>query len=59
MEPCYINYQGSKGYQIIHKCLNCGKKIPNITADDDNLELIAGLMHNQNIIPPSRKYGRN
>jgi len=54
MKPLYINYQGKKGMQIIHICLNCGKKIPNIVADDDNIELITRLMQEQNIIPPKK-----
>ncbi len=55
MKPLYINHRGNKGLQIIHICQKCGKQIPNIVAADDNLELVARLMQEQNIIPPKRK----
>ena len=35
MEPVRVDYKGSKGYMIIHRCERCGKEIPNRAADDD------------------------
>jgi DNA-directed RNA polymerase subunit RPC12/RpoP len=55
MEPKYIDYHTNKGFQIIHKCLKCGKEIPNKTADDDNRDLIGEIMQEQNILPPSHQ----
>jgi hypothetical protein len=55
MKPSYINYHTNKGFQIIHKCLKCGKEIPNITAEDDNRELIIQIMKEQNIVPPTKR----
>lgn len=49
MEPIAIDQNGKKGYQIIHRCLKCGKKIFNKTASDDSIEMIAQLMQRQNI----------
>ncbi|HAU40291.1 MAG: hypothetical protein UV80_C0001G0049 [Candidatus Peregrinibacteria bacterium GW2011_GWF2_43_17] len=43
MEPIGLEYKGNKGYQIIHKCLLCGKKQLNMAADDDNQEEVAKI----------------
>ncbi|MFA6528425.1 MAG: RNHCP domain-containing protein [Candidatus Gracilibacteria bacterium] len=43
MEPVGLEYKGKKGYQIIHKCLLCGKKQLNMVADDDNQEEIVKI----------------
>ncbi|EKD47748.1 MAG: hypothetical protein ACD_65C00307G0001 [uncultured bacterium] len=40
MEPVGLEYKGKKGWQIIHKCVKCGKKQLNMTAEDDNREEI-------------------
>lgn len=37
MEPFDIDYQGGKGYQIIHRCTKCEKKMKNILTEDDDL----------------------
>lgn len=55
MEPLYIDYQGKKGYQIIHKCLLCGKQSTNKAAPDDSPETIAQIMQRQNLEPLKRK----
>lgn len=43
MEPIGLEYKGGKGYQVIHKCILCGKKQLNITAEDDNQDEIAKI----------------
>ena len=43
MEPIGLEYKGKKGYQLIHKCLKCGKKQLNIVADDDNQKEISKI----------------
>ena len=49
MEPVFVDYKGNKGYQIIHQCLRCKKKIPNIAAPDDNMDEIIKIIQRQNI----------
>ncbi len=40
MEPAGLEYKGSKGYQIVHRCEKCGKEQLNIVAEDDDQEEI-------------------
>ncbi|MEK7672642.1 MAG: RNHCP domain-containing protein [Patescibacteria group bacterium] len=41
MEPISLDQTGKKGYKIFHKCLECGKILPNKAAPDDDFnELI-------------------
>ena len=35
MEPVGLDYKGKKGFMIKHKCVKCGKEIPNKRAEDD------------------------
>lgn len=49
MEPAFIDYEGKKGYQIMHHCIKCGKAILNKLANDDDLENVALIMKKQNI----------
>jgi len=51
MKPLYIDHTGKKGLQIMHACILCGKKASNIAANDDNPEMIAGIMRRQNLNP--------
>ncbi len=51
MEPVYIEQKGKKGLQIVQQCLKCGKKIPNITAEDDDMDKIIVIMQRQNLTP--------
>jgi hypothetical protein len=32
-----------KGWMVVHECQKCGKKIPNILAGDDSLEVFGRL----------------
>jgi len=43
MSPAGLEYKGSKGYQIKHKCLKCKKEQLNKIADDDDLEEISKI----------------
>jgi len=43
MQPIDIKHSGAKNWQIIHECKKCKKKMPNILAEDDNMEVIANL----------------
>lgn len=52
MAPIAIYSHSKKGYQILHQCLMCDKKILNKTADDDNIEMIMKIMQSQNTLPP-------
>ena len=38
MKPKSLDYNGKKGYIIIHECKKCGKTINNKTLPDDNLD---------------------
>lgn len=49
MEPVFIDYDGKKGYQIIHRCLKCGKEMHNLVADDDNMDEVTKIMQKQNL----------
>jgi hypothetical protein len=54
MAPIYIDQNGKKGYKIVSQCIKCSKIIPNIVADDDNMDLIIQIATRQNLenIPP-------
>ncbi|OIP80110.1 RNHCP domain-containing protein [Candidatus Peregrinibacteria bacterium CG22_combo_CG10-13_8_21_14_all_44_10] len=43
MAPAGLEYKGSKGYQIVHKCIKCGKKQLNKVADDDDPKEISKI----------------
>ncbi len=51
MEPIFIDQNGKKGYQIMHRCLRCGKKIINKLADDDSMENVMLIIKEQNNRP--------
>lgn len=38
MKPDHLDYDGKKGWMIVHVCEMCGKKIPNKAAPGDRLE---------------------
>lgn len=44
MVPIDIEYNGKKGYIIVHKCTRCGQIKKNKSATDDNYELILEIM---------------
>ncbi len=48
MEPIFIDYSGKKGYQIMHRCLKCGKEILNKLASDDNIKEVTRIVAQQN-----------
>ena len=56
MIPVRIEYDSKKGYQILHECLQCEKKILNKAAEDDNRENLIKIMQNQNIQPPEESH---
>lgn len=37
MEPAGLDYKGSKGFMIRHRCVECGKEILNHAAEDDRM----------------------
>ena len=37
MEPLSVTVHGRKGYEILHKCVKCGRAMPNKTAPDHNI----------------------
>jgi len=37
MHPDHMDYDGKKGWLIVHVCLKCKKTIPNKTAPDDDI----------------------
>jgi DNA-directed RNA polymerase subunit RPC12/RpoP len=37
MEPIGLDQDGKKGWMILHRCVHCGKEIPNKAAPDDDL----------------------
>ncbi len=36
MEPIGLDQSGKKGWMVVHECEQCGKKIPNVLAPDDD-----------------------
>jgi len=49
MEPVGIDQKSKKGFIILHKCLKCGKTIPNKVADDDETDSIIKIIQKQNL----------
>ena len=43
MEPAAIIPNSKKGYQIVYRCVGCGKEQPNKAAEDDTYEGMLGL----------------
>ena len=47
MQPIGIQYKSGKGYQIIHRCLKCGRqsvnKIAENTIQHDNMDVVIRL----------------
>ncbi len=41
MRPISLDYDGKKGWLIVHECVRCGKRIPNKAAPDDDLSTIS------------------
>jgi len=37
MDPIKLDYNGKKGFMILHKCTKCGKEMWNRSAEDDDL----------------------
>ena len=37
MKPVSLDQRGKKGWMINHVCVECGKRIPNIVAPDDDI----------------------
>lgn len=40
MKPASLDYDGKKGWSIIHVCTKCRKTIPNKAAPDDDLSVL-------------------
>jgi DNA-directed RNA polymerase subunit RPC12/RpoP len=40
MEPTGLDHDGKKGWMIVHRCIKCGKTIPNRAAPDDDITLL-------------------
>lgn len=40
MEPTGLDHDGKKGWLLVHRCIVCGKTIPNKTAPDDDLSVL-------------------
>jgi hypothetical protein len=38
-----VTYTAKKGFVLVHRCKLCNKKIKNMTAPDDNVDLLAQL----------------
>ena len=45
MEPVSLDYQAKKGWMIVHRCLKCGKQIPNTAAPDDEIEAFSARLN--------------
>ena len=41
MKPVSLDYDGKKGWSVVHRCAKCGKTIPNKTAPDDDLSVVS------------------
>jgi len=40
MEPVGLDYDGKKGWLVVHRCTRCSKNLPNKAASDDNLDKV-------------------
>ncbi len=49
LEPVGLEQNSKKGFIILHKCLKCGYKNRNLTADDDNSDALIKLSQQQNL----------
>lgn len=42
MKAIRLDYDGKKGWSVVHQCVKCRKTIPNKTAPDDDLSSLSG-----------------
>ena len=52
MEPVAIDYRGSKGYLVVHRCVGCGFVRPNRVAPDELDALLRLMREVQRRTPP-------
>ena len=45
MKPVDVLFNSKKGWQIVHLCTVCGFKRRNITADDDDFEMLIKIIN--------------
>lgn len=45
MEPATVSLGRRSSYIITHRCLTCGKIIPNKAAKDDNIDRLISLIN--------------
>lgn len=43
MAPVGIDHDAKKGWMILHRCVKCGKEIPNKTAPDDDQTVFSSI----------------
>jgi Zn ribbon nucleic-acid-binding protein len=43
MKPVSLDYDGKKGYIVVHECQSCGKRMRNKAAPDDHHDLLVEL----------------
>jgi DNA-directed RNA polymerase subunit RPC12/RpoP len=43
LKPTGVDYDGKKGWMIVHECVRCGKRITNRTAPDDDASTLTKL----------------
>ncbi|MFH1284568.1 MAG: RNHCP domain-containing protein [Candidatus Peregrinibacteria bacterium] len=58
MEPVSASKNGKKGWMISHRCVKCGKTIPNTSAEDDDFNQIIKLTLSPNEQAGSKKTGK-
>ena len=46
MQPLSFDYDGKKGWMILHVCTKCGKRILNKAAPDDDITILMERNHN-------------
>ena len=47
MRPAMVISHSKKGWQIVHKCDNCGHEQPNKLAEDDDFDEVAKIARSQ------------
>jgi len=46
MKPVAVATHSKKGWQIVHRCVDCGHEQRNKVADDDNIDVVAEIAKN-------------
>ena len=51
MRPVSVLSHSKKGWQVVHKCDDCGHEQPNRVSDDDCRDVVANIMKKMALLP--------